>query len=113
MAAIVPILKALLPHVAQIATVAIPAFTKKPAVAKIDPVVAQQIEELQSAATKNAESIHVLAEKLQLTIQGIEQGAEKIQRDMAKLRTLLILSWLVSGGAVVIAIIALLRSGSL
>lgn len=109
MAAIVPILKALLPHVAQIATVAIPAFTKKPAVNKVDPVVAQQIEELQSAATKNAESIHVLAEKLQLTIQGIEQGADKIQRDMAKLRALLIFSWVVSSAAVGVAIIALWR----
>jgi hypothetical protein len=109
MAAIVPILKALLPHVTQIATVAIPAFTKKPAAAKLDPVVAQQIEELQSAATKNAESINVLAEKLQETIQGIEVGAEKIQRDMAKLRTLLVISWVLTGGAIALAIVALLR----
>jgi hypothetical protein len=109
MAAIVPILKALLPHVTQIATVAIPAFTKKPAAGKIEPVVAQQIEELQSAATKNAESIHVLAEKLQLTIQGIEQGAEKLQHDLARLKTLLIVSWVLSGAAVSCAIIALLR----
>jgi hypothetical protein len=109
MAAIVPILKALLPHVTQIATVAIPAFTKKPAAAKLDPVVAQQIEELQSAATKNAESINVLAEKLQETIQGIEVGAEKIQRDMAKLRTLLVISWVLTGGAIALAIFALIR----
>ncbi len=109
MAAIVPILKALLPHVTQIATVAIPAFTKKPAAAKLDPVLAQQIEELQTAATKNAESIHVLAEKLQETIQGIEVGAEKIQRDMAKLRTLLVVSWVLTSGAIALAIFALLR----
>lgn len=109
MAAIVPILKALLPHVTQIATVAIPAFTKKPAAAKLDPVVAQQIEELQTAATKNAESINVLAEKLQETIQGIEVGAEKIQRDMAKLRTLLVISWVLTGGAIALAVFALIR----
>lgn len=109
MAAIVPILKALLPHVTQIATVAIPAFTKKPAAAKLDPVIAQQIEELQTAATKNAESINVLAEKLQETIQGIEVGAEKIQRDMAKLRTLLVISWVLTGGAIALAVFALIR----
>jgi hypothetical protein len=109
MAAIVPILKALLPHVTQIATVAIPAFTKKPDAAKLDPVVAQQIEELQAAATKNAESIHVLAEKLQQTIQGIELGAEKIQHDMAKLRTLLVISWILAGGAIAVALVALTR----
>lgn len=103
MAAIVPILKALLPHVAQIATVAIPAFTKKPDIAKADPVVAQQIEELQSAVTKNAESIHSLAEKLQQTIQGIEQGAEKIDREMKRLRRLLWISWTISIMALIVA----------
>lgn len=109
MAAIVPILKALLPHVTQIATVAIPAFTKKPDVEKIDPLLAQQIEELQSAATKNAESIHVLAEKLQQTIKGIEQGAIKLQHDLAKLKTLLMISWILSGAAIGVAIFALLN----
>jgi hypothetical protein len=109
MAAIVPILKALLPHVTQIATVAIPAFTKKPDVVKVDPLVARQIEELQSAATKNAESIHVLADQLQLTIQGIEQGAEKLQHDLAKMKTLLIVSWILSGAAVGIAVLALVK----
>lgn len=109
MAAILPILKALLPHVAQIATIAIPAFTQKPEAAKVDPVVAKQIEELQSAATRNAESVHLLAEKLKQTIQGVEQGAEKIEREMAKLRSLLMISWAVSLGAVALAVLAYLK----
>lgn len=106
MAVILPILKALLPHVTQIAAIAIPAFTKKPETVKGDPVVAQQIEELQTAATRNAESIHLLAEKLQQTIHGIEQGAEKIERETAKVRSLLFISWGVSVSALVIAVLA-------
>lgn len=106
MAVIIPILKALLPHVTQIATLAIPAFTKKPETVKGDPVVAQQIEELQAAATRNAESIHLLAEKLQQTIQGIEQGAEKIERETAKLRALLFISWGLSIAALILAALA-------
>ncbi|MBC6905949.1 hypothetical protein DWB84_10820 [Saccharophagus sp. K07] len=106
MAAIVPILKALLPHVAQIATVAIPAFTKKEDV-KADPLIAQQIEELQAAATRNAESIHSLADKLQQTIQGIELAAEKLERDMTRMRRLLMLSWSLSAVAIIAAVVAL------
>lgn len=106
MAVILPIVKALLPHVAQIAAVAIPAFTKKPEEVKGNPVVAQQIEELQSAATTNNESIQLLAEKLQQTIRGIEQGAEKAEGEITKLRTLLFVSWAMSIGALIVAVLA-------
>lgn len=109
MPVILPILKALLPHATQIAAVAIPAFTKKPEAVKGDPVVAQQIEELQTAATRNAESIHDLAEKLQQTVHGIEQGAEKIERETAKLRSLLLISWGMSIGALILAVVAYIR----
>lgn len=84
--AIFPIIKAVAPYLAQIATAAIPAFTSKPAdAAKSAPVMAQQIEELQAAATQNAESIHVLAEKLQQAIQGIEMAAEEARKQVATL----------------------------
>jgi hypothetical protein len=88
MAAIVPILKALLPHITQIASIAIPAFTKKPPVAPADPVLARQIEELQAAVTHNAESIHVLAEKLRQSIEGIDQGAVMLQAEIVRLKRL-------------------------
>lgn len=89
MAAIVPILKALLPHITQIAAIAIPAFTKKPSIAPVDPVVARQIEELQTAVTHNAESIQQLAEKLRQSLEGIDQGAATLQKEIARLRRLL------------------------
>lgn len=104
MAAIVPILKALLPHITQIASIAIPAFTKKPPVAPIDPIVARQIEELQAAVTHNAESIHVLAEKLQQSIVGIDQGAVVLQAEITKMKRLLRI-------AVGFAVVSLLLAG--
>ena len=87
-----PILKALAPYIADIARTAIPAFTSKPGQAKTDPVVAKQIEELQAAATRNAESIHVLAEKLQVTIQNIEAAAQEAQKQIATYKLMLFCS---------------------
>jgi hypothetical protein len=77
-----PLLKAALPYVTQIAAATIPAFTSKPEATKADPVILQQIEELQTATIKNSESLHILAEKLQQTIQGVDQGASSLQQQI-------------------------------
>lgn len=81
-----PLLKASLPYVTQIVATAIPAFTAKPAAEKTtektDDITAKQIAELQAAATQNAESIHILAEKLQQTIQGIEVAGNELQQQL-------------------------------
>lgn len=87
-----PIIKAFAPYIAQVATAAIPAFTQKPEVAKVDPVLAKQIEELQSAAIQNAESLHVLAEKMQQAIQGIEAAAQKAEKQVTAYKTMLFVS---------------------
>ncbi|MYM64225.1 hypothetical protein [Pseudomaricurvus sp. HS19] len=87
-----PIIKALAPYVAQIASVAIPAFTSRKDDVKTDPVVVQQIEELQAAATQNAQSIHTLAEKLQLTMEAAEVAASEARRQVELFRRLLFLS---------------------
>lgn len=96
MAAWLPILKAALPYVAQIVTAAIPAFTAKSDASKADPIVAQQIEELQTAATKNAESIHILADQLQHTIQGIETAVTGLERQVLIYKKLLFASLSIS-----------------
>lgn len=75
-----PILKAVAPYLAQVATAALPAFTSRLKAEKSDHVVGEQIQELQEAVTQNAQSIHVLAEKLQQAIQGIEDAAHEVQK---------------------------------
>jgi hypothetical protein len=100
-----PIIKAIAPYVAQIASTAIPAFTPKTAeVAKDDPVIARQIEELQTAATQNAESVRVLAENLQQAIQGIEAAAQEANRQTATLRTMLYIALGLSGLSMLLSV---------
>ncbi|MDX3774185.1 hypothetical protein QE250_08680 [Chromatiaceae bacterium AAb-1] len=89
---VLPIIKALAPYVTQIATAAIPAFTSKSESVKIDPVIAKQIEELQAAATQNAQSIHTLAEKFQQAIQGIEIAAQEAKKQVSAFKILLFVS---------------------
>lgn len=92
-----PLLKASLPYVTQIVASAIPAFTAKPEPEKYtdkpgDDLTTQQIAELQSAVTQNAESIHVLAEKLQQTIQGMEQAGIAFQKEVNYFKRLTFIS---------------------
>lgn len=105
-----PIVKAVAPYLAQIATAAIPVFTSKSDTAtKSDTVVAEQIKELQAAATQNAESLHVLAEKLQQTVQGIENAAEEAKKQVATYKTLLFVALGLSGISVLLSVVLLFR----
>jgi hypothetical protein len=109
MAAWIPLLKAALPYVTQIVATAVPAFTSKPGPAQSDEVVAQQIAELQSAATQNAESIHILAEKLQQTIEGIDGAARSLQQELRFYKRLMVSSLALSAVAIVAVIILLIQ----
>lgn len=71
-----PALKAVLPHVGTILTVAAPVFTRKSADAASEAqLVRQQIAELQAAAAQNADHIKALAEQLQGTVSALHQAA--------------------------------------
>ncbi|MDH3318709.1 MAG: hypothetical protein OEO84_03360 [Betaproteobacteria bacterium] len=71
-----PALKAVLPHVGTIITVAAPVFTRKSAeAANQAQLVQQQIGELQAAASQNADNIKALAEQLQGTVAALHQAA--------------------------------------
>jgi len=104
------IIKAVAPYVAKIAAEAIPAFTSKPAaIAKSDPIIAKQIEELQAAATQNAESIRVLAEKLQQAIEGIEAAAQVANKQIATYRVMLVVALGLSGLSMLLSVYLLVR----
>jgi hypothetical protein len=105
----IPIIKAVAPYVAQVAAYAIPAFTAKPEAVKADPVLVKQIEELQTAATQNAKSIHLLAENMQQAITGFETAAEQAKKQVTTYRNLLFLSLGLSAMSVLICIYLLLR----
>jgi hypothetical protein len=107
MPAWLPVLKMALPHLAQIATTTIPAFTRRPA-PDADPVLARQINELQSAVQRNAETCRVLAEKLQQAIHDIDAAAVALEQRMARLRWIAFGSAGAAGAALLLAAWALL-----
>ena len=103
---IIPLIKALGPYVTAIATSAIPHFTSnKSDAAKSDPLLAQQIGELQTASTKNAQDLHTLAEQIQKLISSTTEAAEVAKRQVATYKTLLFISL---GGSLVSLVIATL-----
>jgi len=108
-AAWLPALKAVLPYVTNIVTAALPAFTARKGQDRSAEVTAQQIAELQGAATHNAESVQVLAEQLQRTVTAVEQGAVNAERTLRRLRLLTAASLLVAGLALCAALVALVR----
>ncbi len=81
MAAWIPILKASLPYLSQIVSAAIPAFTAKSATDKAD-LITRQIGELQSAVTRNAESVQTLATQLHGTLATIDANAVRLQQEV-------------------------------
>ena len=77
---LIPALKAILPHVGTILSVAVPVFTKKSADAEANQaLLQQQITELQSAASQNALHIKELAAQLQSTVTALEQAASIVE----------------------------------
>jgi hypothetical protein len=108
MPAWLPILKASLPYVTQIVTAAIPAFTRQES-ARTEPLVEKQIEELQAAATHNAESIRVLADKLSQTLQTLEGAATEMENRAARLQKIAFAACGLAALALAVAGYALLR----
>lgn len=104
-----PIIKAIAPYLAQVAAAAIPAFTSKPEAAKSDPVIAKQIEELQQAAIHNAQSVHVLAEKIQQAMQDIENAAIEAKKQVAAYKTILFASLGLSAVSLAVCVYLLMQ----
>ncbi|MEO8156990.1 MAG: hypothetical protein ABI648_04280 [Betaproteobacteria bacterium] len=109
MAAWLPALKAILPYVSQVVSVALPVFTKMADKNKVQDVVPNQIQELQTAATHNAESLKVLADQLQKTITSIESGAVKMESELRALKRLSVAAILLSLAAVAASIVSWLH----
>ena len=106
---VIPLIKALAPHLATIATSVIPAFTSKPKAVKSDPLVAQQIKELQDASTMNAKELQTLAKHLQKVIASADEAAVEAKRQIGTYKALLFTSMALSAIALVTAIVAITR----
>ncbi|MEE4185426.1 MAG: hypothetical protein V2J12_06655 [Gammaproteobacteria bacterium] len=78
-------------------------FTARTDSADRDALTARQIEELQTAATQNAASVHELATQLQATLVGLETAAADLQAQVKRQRRLTV-------AALVLALAALALS---
>lgn len=82
---LIPALKAVLPHIGTILSVAVPVFTKKNADADASQaLLQQQITELQAAASQNALHIKELAAQLQSTVAALEQAASIAEKRLQR-----------------------------
>lgn len=108
---ILPVLKAVLPHVKTIYDTAAPVFTKKKAESSPEPtaLLQQQIAELQAAAGLNAAHIKELAAQLQSTVAAIEQAAAVADRRLRRATIIAAVAAAFSISAVIVGLIALLR----
>ena len=110
MAAWIPLIKTALPYVVQVLSVAIPAFTSKAGDKKASEIIPEQITELQSAVTQNAESVKMLAEQLKGTIEGVDTAAIKIQQEVASLRRQCLIAIIIAAVSLVFAFWAVLSN---
>lgn len=108
MAAWLPVLKTVLPYVTSIVTTAVPAFTQRRDDGRSAALVGQQIAELQDAVRHNAESVKLLAQQLQRTIEAIEAGAVANQRALKRTTGAAIVALVAAGIALAIALAAVL-----
>ena len=83
---LIPALKAVLPHIGTIISAATPVFTKKSidAAANQAVLLQQQISELQSAVSQNADNVKELAAQLQTTVAALEQAALIAQANLKR-----------------------------
>lgn len=97
------------PYLADIITLARPLFTRAKSDDKAPEVIAQQIAELQNAATQNAESVKLLATEMQKTIDALQLAAAVLEQKNHRAHTLLVISTTISIVAFLIAVYALAR----
>jgi hypothetical protein len=96
-----PLIKVVLPYVGPIVEAAIPALTRKKS-EKADPLLAQQITELQEAVKANGESLKSLA-------RGMEESARANDLAMKQMRWIAVSSMTIALVALIVAVAAWVR----
>lgn len=103
---LLPAIKAVLPHLGTIISVAKPVFTRKSAEAPADETTLQrQIVELQNAASTNDANIRALAEQMKTSIEALEKIATVADARHRRLLGYCISALLLSAAAFGIALI--------
>ena len=103
-----PLIKVVLHYIGPVVEKALPHLTRKKS-DKADPVVSQQIGELQDAVNANTQSLKSLAKAMEESAKAIEESARAHDAAIRQARTIAIVSLVVAIAAVAVAIAAWLR----
>ena len=108
---LLPALELIGPHLGKVLKAATPAFTKKSAAKELGPeaLVQQQIVELQSAASRNAENIAELASQLQNTVKALGEAAELTHERLRRAVLVATIACALSGVALCVALVGALN----
>ncbi|WP_341676463.1 hypothetical protein [Niveibacterium sp. SC-1] len=104
----IPIAKAVLPTLAEVAGKAIPAFSGNKEHARSLEAHTAEIAELQGAVTQNAAALRTLAEQLETTVRALDEGARTAEQRLVRLESQLRLTRLWAMAASALAIVALI-----
>ena len=96
MAAWLPVVTKAIPVIAQIVNIAAPMLTRKSATTDREALTAQQIEELQNAATQNSESVKALAAQVKTTFEGLESAAVDLEKRLERQQKLSVAAGIVA-----------------
>jgi hypothetical protein len=104
MAPWLPLIKVVLPYLAPIVSSALPTFTSKKS-ESADPLLAQQIAELQSAVKNNNDSIKALA-------RAMEESAKANDTAIRQSRRVAIIAVAIAAVSLAVAVAAWFRGGA-
>lgn len=103
----IPIAKAVLPTLAEIAGKAIPAFSGSKEHARSLEAHTAGIAELQAAVTQNAAALRTLAEQMETTVRAVDEGARTVEQRITRLELQLRVTRVWALAASALAIVAL------
>ena len=109
---LMPAIKLIANNLDTIVNTARPFLTRRKEAAGPDAtdLVQQQIAELQTAVSGNANQIHELAEQLRNTIAALEEGARMAEERALQSRRMNLAALILAAGALLLALIALFRA---
>ena len=100
---------AALPYIESVAKLALPVFKQRKSDKEAAESQQRQIEELQTAVTHNAEHVRALAQQLQTTMTALEQAGLQLAQAQRRVHRWALLALASGAGALVLAVVALLR----
>ena len=106
---LIPTLKAILPHVSDVVSAVRPVFTRKKVetATSAGDLLQQQIAELQTAASQNADHIKELAAQLQSTVAALESAAATAEARLRRAVVMCAVAMAISVVALFVALAAL------